>query len=196
MHADHTWAIYGPALAELEALDRAHRADPTAYASLQPGPAAADSTTANGVATIHVRGVLTPQPSRLATLFGGGGTSYAGLRQALALADADPSVTSIVLAVDSPGGLVAGLVESVDAIRALRTPIRARVTRALSAAYVLAAACGRIEATGRASEVGSVGVAAPTRYFLDGEQEISITSTQAPKKRPDVRTEAGRAVVR
>jgi len=196
MHADHTWAIYGPALAELETLDRSLRTDPTALATLQPGPAGADSTTANGVATIHVRGVLTPQPSRLATLFGGGGTSYAGLREALARADSDPSVTSIVLAVDSPGGTVGGLFETVDAIRGLRTPTRAHVTRALSAGYVLAAATGRIEATGRASEVGSVGVAAPTRYFLDGEQVIDITSTEAPKKRPDVRTEAGRAVVR
>jgi ClpP class serine protease len=149
---------------------------------------------AGDVAEIRVLGVLTPSPDIFAMLFGGGNTAYSDIRAALAQAQSDPAVKSVVLFVDSPGGTVSGLFETLDAIAAFKKPIRARASNAQSAAYAIAAASGRIEAVGPASTFGSVGVATEAVFFAD-EEVVSLTSTDAPDKRPDLRTPEGQAVV-
>lgn len=146
-----------------------------------------------GVAEISITGALTPGPSFAAWLFGGGNTSYADIRDALAAADADPSVKRIVLNIDSPGGRVAGFFETVDAIRSVAKPLSVRSSMACSAAYGLASAAGKIEATSEAAEFGSIGVAVT---YMVWDDEVDITSSEAPEKRPDLKTEEGKAVVR
>lgn len=150
-------------------------------------------TVAGNVAQISVEGLLTEKPDFWAWLLGMGNTTYASIVTALAAADADPNIKEIVLQVNSPGGSVAGLFETLAAISATKKPMRSRASLAASAAFAIVAAAGPIEATTFASEFGSIGVAAS--IFLD-EQTIDIASTEAPNKRPDVTTPEGVAVIR
>lgn len=151
-------------------------------------------STAGGTAEISVKGVLTESPSFMAFLFGGGNTAFSEMRQALAEADANPEVDEIVLNIDSPGGTVAGLFPTLDAMAATNKPIRAVVANmAASAAFAIAAAADTIEATNEGAHFGSVGTA---KTFAVDSEEVTITSTNAPNKVPDVTTEEGAAVVR
>jgi ClpP class serine protease len=87
---------------------------------------------------------------------------------------------------------VAGLFATLEAIASTKKPLVARATSAQSAAYAIAAAADKIEAVGRAAMFGSVGVAADVIVYAD---EISITNSDAPDKRPDLTTAQGRAVI-
>jgi signal peptide peptidase SppA len=87
-------------------------------------------------------------------------TDYAAIRAGVRRALADPSVRTIDLFVDSPGGSVLGLPECADVIHAANRvkPVRAFVTGiAASAAYWLASQASTITLT-PSGEVGSVGV--------------------------------------
>ncbi|MDE2470847.1 MAG: S49 family peptidase, partial [Bradyrhizobium sp.] len=89
-----------------------------------------------------------------------GVTSYDYLAAALAHAAAAASVSHIVLAVDSPGGMVAGVDGAAEAIRQARQikPVTAMVDgAAFSAAYWLASQADEIVMT-PLSEAGSIGV--------------------------------------
>jgi ClpP class serine protease len=151
---------------------------------------------AGSVAEIRVDGVLTKKPDWISMFFGGGNTTYTGIRNALAIAETEPSVKTIVLAVDSPGGHTDGLFETLDAIAQLRATskksIKVRAENALSAAYGIAAAAGPIEAMSRAALFGSIGTA---MSFSVDPQVVTLTNSDSPNKRPDVTTDAGKAVV-
>ena len=153
-------------------------------------------TLAGSTAEIRVEGVLTKRPDFWAWLLGGGNTTYTSIRQALAIAEQDSNVKSIVLAIDSPGGNVDGLFETLDAIASMRSSssksLRVRAENAQSAAYGIAAAAGAIEAVSRASTFGSIGTA--VSYFVDPDV-ITLTNSDSPDKRPDLTTDAGKAVV-
>jgi ClpP class serine protease len=56
----------------------------------------------------------------------------------------------------------------------------------------MASQADKITATNRAARIGSIGVAAEFRVR---EDSVTLTSTQAPRKRPDVSTSEGRAMV-
>lgn len=87
-------------------------------------------------------------------------TDYAAVRASVRRALADPSVKTIDLVVDSPGGSVLGLPETADVVHAANRvkPVRAFVTGiAASAAYWLASQASTITLT-PSGEVGSVGV--------------------------------------
>jgi len=148
---------------------------------------------AGNVAQIDIDGVLTEKPDCLALLFGGGNTTYGSIRKALAQADADPNVQSIVLNISSPGGQVTGLFETFAALEGTKKPISVRASLAASAAYGIAAVAGPIQAVTPAAEFGSIGVA--VRLFLD-EDVVDIASTEAPRKRPDYSTDEGKAIIR
>jgi ClpP class serine protease len=150
-------------------------------------------TVAGDIAQVGVEGLLTERPDFLAWLMGYANTTYSSIQQALAMADADPAVKRIELKINSPGGTVAGLFETLGAIEDTQKPISVTTSYAASAAYAIAARGGRITALTGATEVGSIGVA---QSFYAPEEIIDVASTAAPKKRPDVRTEEGRAIVR
>jgi signal peptide peptidase SppA len=87
-------------------------------------------------------------------------SDYAQIRQDVRRALADPSVRTIDLVIDSPGGSVLGLPECADAIHTANRvkPVRAFVSGiAASAAYWLASQASSITLT-PSGEVGSVGV--------------------------------------
>jgi ClpP class serine protease len=171
--------------AELEAFERiATSANATTIARV-----------AGDVAEIPIVGILTKGRDRLAWVLGMGNTTYADVRDALAGAESNASIKRIVLRVDSPGGMVEGLFETIDAIAACTKPITAVCSQACSAAYALACAAQKIEATGRDASFGSIGIATSFSFWAD-QQLIELTNTDSPNKRPDPRTDEGQAVIR
>ena len=147
-----------------------------------------------GVAQIKVEGVMTEKPDVLAWLFGGGNTTYQDINQAMAVAENDDEVETIELHVDSPGGNIDGLFAVMDKIRGTTKPVKAVVyNKAASAAYGIVAQVGSIEAANDAARFGSVGVVAE---MYTSDYRVAITSTNAPDKRPDPKTEEGKAVIR
>lgn len=149
---------------------------------------------AGDVAEIKISGVITKAPSFLAMLFGGGNVTYPEIIAALAEADKNPDVKRAELRVDSPGGHIDGLFDAIAAIQAFSKPLRAVVhNTAASAAYALVSQADEIVAANRATRFGSIGIVAS---FGVNENKVDVTSTKAPKKRPDVQTEEGKAAVR
>lgn len=147
----------------------------------------------SSTARVAVKGPLLKAEDPLLDYFRVDYTTYGQIREAIASANSDSSVTDIELAVDSPGGMVDGLFETLAALESSAKPITAKANLAASAAYALAAKAQRIEATSPASMFGSIGVA--VSMFVS-PYVVDVTSTEAPNKRPDVRTEEGKAVIR
>ena len=129
--------------------------------ALRAGDASADRpyvVDRDGIATVAVHGQLVNRGSWLSSALGFG--SYDRLRTVLSAAGADPAVKGLLLDIDSPGGDLAGAVETANAVRNLtaRTPVVAFVdSLAASAAYVIAAAASRVITTPSAT-LGSIGV--------------------------------------
>ena len=162
------------------------------FASSDEGPR--NYTTAGEIAEISVKGVLTEEKDFFAMFFGGGNTTYKDIRASLALAENDPKIKGTLMRFDSPGGNIDGLFDTIAAIDAYEKPITAVVgNKAASAAFALASVCDSIECSGKASAVGSVGVVVDT--YIDNSI-VTITSTNAPKKRPDPSTDEGKAQIR
>ena len=157
------WAI---APARLEAL----LAGPAAFtAGMERPPWLQDiarlqgySVTESGIAIVPVLGPLVTRGDWLSTVLGA--TEYGAIADAVSAAADDPAVRGILLEVDSPGGEVGGLFDTVDTIGAIKRrsakPFWAAASEAaLSAAYAIASTADRIYIS-RTGEVGSVGVVA------------------------------------
>ena len=151
-------------------------------------------TIAGDNADVSIKGVITKAPSYLAMIFGGGNTTYLEINSAIAAAEQDDSVSNITFTIDSPGGQFDGLFDTLAAIQSAKKPTKAVISGlGASAAFAIACQADEVFATNIATRVGSVGVVAT---FYNDANEISITSTDAPKKRPDVTTAEGVAMVR
>jgi signal peptide peptidase SppA len=106
------------------------------------------------VAVVNVRGTLMKQRPSL------GGSSSVDVRRQVRQAANDPNVSGILLAVDSPGGTVAG---TDDLAREVRTARRKKPTWAYvedlgaSAAYWVASQAGAVYANSPTALVGSIG---------------------------------------
>ena len=111
------------------------------------------------VAVIPVRGTVMPRADMLSAM--SGAASLEALQAQIREAAGDRDVRAIVLDIDSPGGTVDLLPETVALIRGLRRPDRPIVavanTMTASAAYWLATAADEIVASPSAT-VGSIGV--------------------------------------
>jgi signal peptide peptidase SppA len=135
-----------------------------ADATIEARRAEADQSRAvaagENVAVIPVHGIIAHRASMVEGACAQAGTSTELLEQMIAKAVADPSVRSIVLDVDSPGGAVSGVQEVADAIFRAREqkPIAAVAnSTASSAAYWIASAAHEIFVT-PSGIVGSIGV--------------------------------------
>jgi len=142
------------------------------------------------VAVIPVVGPL----FRRANLFTrvSGATSYDVVAQDLREAVDNPAVKSILLNIDSPGGMASGVAELASHIADARAkkPVVAYVGgMGASAAYWLASAASTIVAN-KTALLGSVGVVVGVGK-KDGQEEI--VSSQSPYKRIDPSTAEGRA---
>ena len=157
-------------------------------------------TSDDGVAVIPIIGAISRYDTLCSRIFGG--VSVDSIQSQISDALNDSTVKAIVLEVDSPGGMVAGVPDLADTIRAATSvkPIVAFVSDlGASAAYWLCSAASKIVVS-QAAFVGSIGVVAT---YIDsskqndkaGLQEIEIVSSQSPKKRPDPTSEDGKAQI-
>src|SRR5690625_274424 len=71
-------------------------------------------TIAGSSADIRVEGVLTPKPDFWVRLFGIANTSYSELQEAIAAVRNNASIKNVRVLVDSPGGHVTGLFETME----------------------------------------------------------------------------------
>ena len=137
-----------------------------------------------GVAVLPVTGPL----FRYANLFTAisGATSYELLAKDFSKALADPSISSIIFDIDSPGGEVNGCAELARMIFDARgkKPIIAYASGDIaSGAYWLASACDEVVVSDT-SMVGSIGVVAVYRGG-NKDNTIEVVSSQSPHKRLD-----------
>jgi signal peptide peptidase SppA len=89
-----------------------------------------------------------------------GGTSTVRLRRDIRSAASDPNVSGIMLAVESPGGSAAGMLDLANEVRAARRqkPVWAQIEDlGASAAYWLASQADMVFANSAMSLVGSIG---------------------------------------
>jgi signal peptide peptidase SppA len=138
-------------------------------------------TNANGIAVIGVHGSLVRR--NLGVDAQSGLMSYAEIGQSLESAAADPSVSGILLDIDSPGGEAGGVFELAQRIREVDAikPVWALASDcAFSAAYALACAASRVLIT-QTGGVGSIGVIAMhvDQSVRDAQQGYRFTPVTA-----------------
>ena len=189
------WALRPEQSLIVEAMDRRQRDDAGAPVSTGPGVPLDGSyfaTVVDGVAIIPVYGLLL---RRMNFFF----WSYEEISRDLHLAQADPGVRSIVLDIDSPGGLASGCGDCAALIRASGPkPVEAFVGgMAASAAYYLASASRRIT-VGSATMLGSIGtvieyVDLEPMFEKMGARIIRVVADQSPNKRLDPESAEGQA---
>jgi len=135
------------------------------------------------VGVLNVQGVLTAR-------------HYGALSQDMSAMEADPTITSIVLALDTPGGMVTGLSGLAEQIaRSSKRIVAHPMGSAASAGYFLASQADEIVAVDTA-DVGSIGTVAVYKDMsglmgMVGITETEIVSEQSPRKRPDLATIEG-----
>lgn len=196
--ASRPWLMLPDALDNLMAIaDRQGNPEALEARLGKPLDNARTVTLRDGVAVIPVTGPI----MRYANLFTriSGATSTQELATDLQAALDDPKVRGIVLNIDSPGGEANGINELSEMIYAARSkkPIKAYGGGSMaSGAYWLASAADEVVIDDTAL-VGSIGVAVEvvTREAAAGEKRYTITSSNAPNKRPDIGTDAGRAEI-
>lgn len=155
------------------------------------------TTVRDGTAVLPVLGPIFPRATLVNS--SAGGTALDAIMRDFRVAQAAPGVDRVVMLFDSPGGVVSGLGEAAETIRAARKPVTAFVTGyAASAAYWLASQASEIVME-RAAQVGSIGVVASMsrqeQAGSDGRRSYEVVSSNAPRKRPDPSTEDGRAAL-
>jgi len=114
----------------------------------------------NGVAIIGIHGILMKQVPEAFRFWGIEATSYVDIARQVREALADSKVRSILLDVDSPGGMSNGIFETADIIRAAREhkPVSAMIEDiGASGAYWLASQANVIAAEAN-TMIGSIGV--------------------------------------
>ncbi|WP_426143191.1 S49 family peptidase [Pseudomonas sp. DWP3-1-2] len=152
----------------------------------------------NGVAIIPVVGPIFRYANLLTEISGATSTQILAtdIRQALD----NLAVKSIVLNIDSPGGVASGINELADMIYAGRSQKRIVAYiggTGASAAYWIASAAHEVVVDDTAV-VGSIGVVVEVTVdaaAAKGPKRYEIVSRNAPNKRPDLATEQGRAKV-
>ena len=119
-----------------------------------PGPRPSPVNRSGSVAVLSIRGAMLKGESSF------GGTSTVRVRQELRKAAADPEVSAILLAIDSPGGTVSGTDDLAADVRAAnrRKPVVAFIEdTGASAAYWIASQASAVYANSPTALVGSIG---------------------------------------
>lgn len=188
------WAITPEALHQVIAIAQGFGEAPEAVAAKlgRPLENTQTATRRGSVAVLPISGPI----FRYANLFTqvSGATSIQTLATDLDAAMGDPTVKAIVLEVDSPGGMVAGVSEFAAMVRdaTARKPVVAYVSHmAASACYWIAAAASEIVAADTAL-LGSIGTVTRASLRKD-DGTVEIVSSQSPDKRLDPATDDGRA---
>jgi len=135
------------------------------------------------VAVIPVFGVIAQRMGLMGAM--SGGTSTEGLTKQIREAAADPSIASIVLNVDSPGGSVSGLPElhaEILSARASKPIVASSNSTMASAAYYIGSAASEVVITpsGRAGSVGVIAMHIEDSAAL-AQEGIKVTYITAGK---------------
>lgn len=188
------WGILPEALEQLQAIAERVNEAPEAVAAKLGRPLDNTRTVVerDGVAIIPIVGPV----FRYANLFTriSGATSIEVLATDFVAALDNPAISSIILEIDSPGGMIAGVSEFSEMVRQADKPVVAYISAmGASAAYWMASAANSV-VIGDTSMAGSVGAVLSMSTKKDGGT-VEIVSSQSPRKRPDVSTEEGRGQV-
>jgi capsid assembly protease len=188
------WAITSEKYDALWGLCMQHKADPkallqswreqSAASALSEGkaPQAVESnlyTFRDGVALIPALGVISRRGNMFANA--SGGTSTELLDKAVRLAAVDPSVNSIVMQHDSPGGNalgIEGLARRIRAINSVKPVFSISDNEMLSASQWLGAAAGQSFLADSLSAAGSVGVVSRHVDVSEREREAGVKTTE------------------
>jgi capsid assembly protease len=136
-------------------------------------------TVTDGVAVIALDGIIAKRMNLFTQISGGTSSELAGqdLRSALA----DPSVKSIILSIDSPGGTVDGTQALSDQVRAARQ-VKPIVTLAsgvmASAAYWIGSAAQAVYIAEGTTITGSIGVVASHVDVSQAEAREGVKTTE------------------
>ena len=144
------------------------------------------------VAVLPITGPIT-RYSNLFQLMSGNGTSVEALAKDFTMALDDPTLTAILLSVDSPGGEANGINELAGMIHAgrERKPVWAYVSDlGASAAYWLASAAERVVVAETAA-LGSIGTLAVFKDALKPSKDVTFVSSVSPLKNADPTTKSG-----
>lgn len=186
------WLITEPWLNTIIGIaDRSHSDFQAVLASRGEPLANADGVVVrNGVAVVPVIGPI----FRYANLFTmlSGATSLDVLATSFGQAVGNPAVKAIVLEIDSPGGMAAGISEFASQVRDASKvkPVVAYVSdKGASAAYWIAAAASELVMSDTA-QVGSIGTVMTAMRSID-DGTIKIISSQSPLKQARPDSEAG-----
>lgn len=151
-----------------------------------------------GEAVIPITGMLTNKVSPSAAFESESVTTYNFITESVRLAELNPNAKSILFdPVSSGGGQTVGMEQSILAIKNATKPTKAIVhANAESAAYMVVSGVNTISAAGKMSMFGSIGVAAEFKDRSESEakngvKSIILTSTDAPEKRLDIKTDKG-----
>ena len=155
-------------------------------------------------ATIKISGPLSPAgPGPIARFFGFGGTGYVDIISAAKTLENDPSIETVRLAMDTPGGTIAGMDQARQALESLASKKKVVAENhgmIASAGYYLATAANEIVAMSPLAKTGSIGVIMAGLDFSDmmardGVKRIKIVSKNAPNKQADPTTPHGAGVL-
>lgn len=147
-----------------------------------------------GNAKFEISGVLNSKRSFLDMLFGyAPSMTYPEIIESLQEIENDPSIKSLEVFFNTPGGYSSGVDEVAVAFQLFSKPKTAYVGQQMaSAGYYLGSQFDKIVATSEASQIGSIGTM--VQYWQSPEQ-FSFRSSDAPKKNPDPASEIGKKFI-
>ena len=151
----------------------------------------------NGIGHIYIHGPLSNNgPDMFDHMLGLGGTSYQEIINGINKAE-DDGVKELFFHFDTPGGEV-GIVDKVwNRVKSTKLKTTAIADGMIaSAGYYIASATDKIVSSSPSFEIGSIGVIISTygiKGYLekDGIKEITLRSSNAYRKAPDIETEEG-----
>lgn len=178
------WALPSAKLGEIVAIYCAHvRGEKLDLAAIESriGPLANEQTpyeVRDGVAIISVDGVLAKRMNMMSRISGGASTELIGNQFDAALAD--PRVTGIVLAIDSPGGAVDGtqtLADKVFAARGVKPVVAWGDGSMTSGAMWIGSAASEVYISGDTVITGSIGVAMQHVDVSKSQEKMGVKTT-------------------
>lgn len=180
------WAIQPEKLVEIQAIYATHlRGDKIDIAGVEArlGKPLANEPkpyqVIDGVAVIPLDGVIAKRMNMFTQISGGVSTQLA--ERDIKAAVADPSVHSIILSIDSPGGTVDGTQTLADAVLQARTqkPIVSLASGTMaSAAYWIGSAAQAVYITDATTQVGSIGVVTKHVDISGAEAKDGVVTTE------------------
>ncbi|WOF43778.1 S49 family peptidase [Sphingopyxis indica] len=191
-------ALDNPALVGVEIDGHQERMAEAVAEMGAPMPGTRSAAIRDGVASMPLFGPVFPRANMMTEM--SGATSLASLAADFRKLEANPDVHNILIVADSPGGQITDVRAFGSIVAASKKPVTVFASGlCCSAAYHICSQAKEVIADPFAL-IGSIGVMMSARVQedldRDGGREISIVSSNAPDKRPDLSTEEGRAKVR